>query len=131
MLKVLWALPETFPNFIPRLGGMHMLMSYVGCVGNLMTNSGLEEVLGSNKCSMMMEASSGERALVDIGKTVAENQDIAPYLLAAHALSGCDTVAKPYGIGKKTAIKVLQKGYRLDKIGDTKANFEDVIKEAT
>ena len=96
-----------------------------------MTNNGLKEVLGSSKCSMMMEACSGKRALVDIGKTEAENQDIEPYLLAAHALSGCDTVAKPYCIGKKTAIKFLQKGYRLDKLGYTQANFEDVIKEAT
>ena len=37
--------PEVFPNFYPRLGGMHTLMSFVGCMGSLMSNSGLEEVL--------------------------------------------------------------------------------------
>ena len=33
--------------FIPRLGGMHLLMSFVGSVGTLMAGSGLEEVLKS------------------------------------------------------------------------------------
>jgi hypothetical protein len=33
--------------FVPRLGGMHMLMSFVGAVGTLMRGSGLEEILKS------------------------------------------------------------------------------------
>ena len=45
MVNVLWVHPELFPNFFPRLGGMHMLMSFVGCIGVLMANTGLEEVL--------------------------------------------------------------------------------------
>ena len=44
MVNVLWVHPEMFPNF---LGGMHLLMSFVGCVITLMTGSGLEEVLKS------------------------------------------------------------------------------------
>ena len=44
-VNVLWGCPEQFQNFIPRLGGMHMLMSFVGAVGNLMNNSGLEELM--------------------------------------------------------------------------------------
>ena len=48
MVNVSWVYPELFLNFIPRLGGMHMLMSFVGCVGTLMANSGLEDVL---KCA--------------------------------------------------------------------------------
>ena len=47
MVNVTWVYPELFLNFIPRLGGMHMLMSFVGCVGTLMANSGLEDVLKS------------------------------------------------------------------------------------
>lgn len=36
-VEVLWSLPELFPkNFIIRLGGMHLLMSFIGAVGNLM-----------------------------------------------------------------------------------------------
>ena len=46
-LNVLWSHPSTFQKFIPRLGGMHMLMSFVGCVGKLMANSGLDVVMKS------------------------------------------------------------------------------------
>jgi len=45
MINVLWVHPKMFPNFYPRLGGMHTLMSFVGCVGALMSNSGLEDIL--------------------------------------------------------------------------------------
>lgn len=45
MVNVLWVHPDIFPKFIPRLGGMHMLMRFVGCVGRYMTNSGLEVIL--------------------------------------------------------------------------------------
>ena len=46
MVNVLWVLcPELFSYFFPRLGSKHMLMSFVGCIGVLMANPGLEEVL--------------------------------------------------------------------------------------
>ncbi len=45
MINVMWVHPDRFHNFVPRLGGMHMLMSFVGCVGTLMANSGLEDIL--------------------------------------------------------------------------------------
>ena len=44
LVDVKWSHPQTFVNLIPRLGGMHFLMSFVGCVGNLMSNSGLEVI---------------------------------------------------------------------------------------
>ena len=44
-LHVKWAYPEKFSDVIPRLGGMHFLMSFIGCIGTLMENTGLEEVL--------------------------------------------------------------------------------------
>ena len=31
MVNITWVYPETFLKFIPRLGGMHWLMSFVGC----------------------------------------------------------------------------------------------------
>ena len=43
----MWVHPDLFSNFIPRLGGMHMLMSFIGAVGTLMANTGLEEILQS------------------------------------------------------------------------------------
>ena len=41
----MWVYPELSDDFVLRLGGMHTLMSFVGSVGALMGNSGLEEVL--------------------------------------------------------------------------------------
>ncbi|KAI8496654.1 hypothetical protein Bbelb_253090 [Branchiostoma belcheri] len=38
-VNVKWVYQERFSDFIPRLGGMHMLMSFIGCVGVLMADS--------------------------------------------------------------------------------------------
>lgn len=46
-VDVQWAYPKEFSDVIVRLGGMHMLMSFVGAVGALMQGSGLAEVLES------------------------------------------------------------------------------------
>ena len=58
------------------------------------------------------------RALLDVNASVDAHKNIVPNLLAAHALTGCDTVASPYGIGKLTALKVLKAGAcGLDQLG--------------
>ena len=44
-VDVQWAYPKEYSDVIVRLGGMHMLMSFVGAVGALMQGSGLAEVL--------------------------------------------------------------------------------------
>ena len=44
-VQVKCAYPDQFSNLIPRLGGMHMLMSFNGAVGTLMAGSGLAEIL--------------------------------------------------------------------------------------
>lgn len=46
-IDVLSAYPGQFQDFIPRLGGMHMLTSFIGAMGTLMSNSGLEELMHS------------------------------------------------------------------------------------
>ena len=46
-LDIIWSNPEKWSTFFVRLGGMHMLMSFIGCVGMLMTNSGLTALLKS------------------------------------------------------------------------------------
>ena len=43
----MWVYPDLFKDFVPRLGGMHTLMSFIGAVGTLLSNSGLEEVMNS------------------------------------------------------------------------------------
>ena len=57
-----------------------------------------------------MESPLQQRGVIDIDATVEKNRSIIPGLLAAHALSGCDTVASYYGIGKGKVLKVLRGG---------------------
>ena len=45
--QIIWNDPDQFTPFIPRLGGMHFLMSFIGTVGANAANSGLDEVLGA------------------------------------------------------------------------------------
>ena len=45
VVNIPWVYSELFLNFIPRLGGMHALMSFVGAVGTLMIDTGLEPIL--------------------------------------------------------------------------------------
>ena len=75
-------LVEMFDHFIVRLGGMHTLMSFAGAIGTLMGGSGL----------------------IEIKTTTLEHAAIIPDILAAHALSRCDTTACYFGIGKGTVI---------------------------
>ena len=45
LVDIRWAYPDQFRHFTPRLGGMHLLMSFIGWIGSLISNSGLEEIL--------------------------------------------------------------------------------------
>ena len=78
-----------------------------------------------------MEPTSQGRSTVNIGATVAKHRDIVPFLLSAHAVTGCDTVACYYGIDKGKAVKVLQGGVTFSHIGYPSANMEAVIEQAT
>ena len=49
---------------------------------------------------MVMASPIKERKVIDIQATVEKHHDIIPSILAGHALSGCDTVAACYGVGK-------------------------------
>ena len=48
-VEIQWDLPEVFPpsSFILRFGGMHMLMTFIGAVWNLMTETGLADIMSS------------------------------------------------------------------------------------
>ncbi len=48
-VEIQWTLPEVFPtsSFVVKLGGMHMLMSFIGAVGNLMAETGLSDIMSS------------------------------------------------------------------------------------
>ena len=61
-----------------------------------------------------------------------EHANLLPNLLAAHGLSGCDTVTPCYGIGKMKILKTLKQGnHSLSCLGDSNSNWPDVVKQAT
>ena len=43
--QIIWNDIENFTPFIPRLGGMHFLMSFIGTIGAHAADSGLADVL--------------------------------------------------------------------------------------
>ena len=81
---------------------------------------------------MFMESSVQGRQTIDNRATAKEHANILPNLLAAHGLSGCDTVAPCYGTGKMKILKTLKQGnHSLSCLGDSNVNWPDVVKQAT
>ncbi|KAG0712045.1 hypothetical protein GWK47_019289 [Chionoecetes opilio] len=79
-----------------------------------------------------MESTTETRTVIDIGATTKQHADIACQLLAAHALTGCDTtVAFMWGIAKAKAVTVLSSGCKLLKIGNPDMAMDEVVQEAT
>ena len=78
-----------------------------------------------------MESLARDRKCVDIRATATKHKEIIPNILAAHALSGCDTVAQCWGVGKGNVVKVLKAGHTLPSIGTVSASEAEVVQEAT
>ena len=83
------------------------------------------------KENILMESFSDSRALININQTAKKHSDIMPSIIAAHALSGCDSVPKMHRIGKKTFKNVLKKGYEFKSLGDINATEESILQEST
>ena len=79
----------------------------------------------------MQSTSHDPNTVIDINSTYEEHRDVAPNILAAHALSGCDTVGTYFGIGKSTVVKALKNSLSLDSIGNLKTSFHDSMRDAT
>ena len=47
IVQIKWADCKRWKRLVARPGGMHTLMSFLGCIGQLMKGTGLEELLGS------------------------------------------------------------------------------------
>ena len=77
-----------------------------------------------------MEATKGERTVIDIIETKAKQSSLCSRLLAAHALTSCDTVSKMHGIGKLTALSTLDKGMQLNLLGSLDSSMDDIIKQS-
>ena len=46
-VQVKWSDPERWRAVIAHPGGMHKVMSFIGCIDNLMKRAGVEELLGA------------------------------------------------------------------------------------
>ena len=89
---------------------------------------------GDIKGQVYMQPTSNESSInvIDINATYEKHKTIARNVLAAHALSGCDTVGTTFGIGKVTVVKSLNsKDLSLLSIGDLSRTFEDCVSEGT
>ena len=81
---------------------------------------------------LFMSSPVQRRSLIDIKGTVQIHQSIIPDLPAAHALSGCDTVATYFGIGKGTVLKnLIAAPNSLSQLGCLNAQLADVIDQST
>ena len=80
-------------------------------------------------CNPVMITISTSRTSVDIKATAEKHPDIFDNILAAHVLSGCDTVSSLWGVGKGAIIKVLRTGKKLETLGQREAQLDDVIAE--
>jgi len=52
-------------------------------------------------------------------------------ILAIHAISGCDTVAACYDIGKTRTVAISKKGFLLNSLGVVDVLWDDVVKKTT
>ena len=81
--------------------------------------------------NISMESPCAGRMIVDIRQTSLKYKNIAKYLPAVHALTGCDTVSYLFGIGKTTALKALMGGHHLSLLGQLGAAEASLISETT
>ena len=76
--------------------------------------------------NVFMKSPVKGRKVIDIKSTYAKFKAIIPDLSKVHALTGCDTVASYFGIGKATAMKVAYQ-HRLDLLGVEETSIEHVV----
>ena len=81
--------------------------------------------------SLMMQSSVSGRACLDIPETVKKHPTLITQILAIHAISGLDTVAACYGIGKTTAVAISKGGFLLNFLGVVDVPGDDVGKGKT
>ena len=81
---------------------------------------------------VMMVSPIRGRTVIDIHESVDKNRAIMGDLLAAHGLTGCDTVATHHGIGRGVVLKVLRSAtLSLSKVGDMILYVEEALEQST
>ena len=84
-------------------------------------------LMANLKNVVLMESPIKGRTVVNIGKSVQKHSEIFEGILPAHALSGCDTVASYFRIGKATVLKTLRSGHSFNLLGAPGHSMEYVI----
>ena len=79
---------------------------------------------------ILMESFNSNRSVINIIQSKNKHSSIMPSLIAAHALSGCDSVPRLFGIGKLTVLKHLKQGILLTSLGDKESNIIDVYNDS-
>ena len=74
-----------------------------------------------------MEACSGRHTVIDLNAIVQQHADVIPNLLAAHALTGCDTTSSMANIGKATVFKRLQTFNERLRLGEGEDLTDEVL----
>ena len=70
-----------------------------------------------------------QRSKINIKATVQQHQAFVPGMLAAHALSGCDTAPSIYGLSRGTMLKILTSlPDSLTKLGCFDATLQEVMR---
>ena len=62
-------------------------------------------------CKLYTESTGKEHILIDIEATVEAHPNVVSHLIAVYCISGCNTVAQFFGVGKGTALKAIHAGF--------------------
>ena len=81
-----------------------------------------------SQADIYLENFQPDKGVVSIKRTVEKHSSIIPSLTALHAISGCDSVPKLFGIGKAKALTAMKK-MPLNAVGNTDTARSDVIEE--
>ena len=87
--------------------------------------------MNSRPILLTMELCSGGCAVIYINSVIINNASIMKNLLAAHAITGCDTVSSFACIGKGTVFNQLRKFSEELSVGDVSIPLTDIISSAT
>ena len=81
-----------------------------------------------SQADMYLESFQQDKGVVSIKRTVEKHSSLIPSLTAPHAISGCDSVHKLFGIGKAKVLTAMKK-MPLTAVGNTDSAKSDVIEE--
>ena len=80
----------------------------------------------SQKVVLSIESCTSTHNVISVNGVISKHATIISNLLAAHALTGCDTVFSFAGIGKVTVLKKMEVFCQELKLGNMSASFEEI-----